>query len=378
MPRSPKPQKPRSINLTWPDTTKLLGLTLHLQPQKDLNLPQNYTVQLHSWFLDQVRRKDPTLSAYLHDSQSEKPFTISGLITSPHPDDRTLQLSPDQTYPWTITALSESVITWLKQWLQTPPLDITLRSGTFTINDWTLTLPPTTYRQLLPRTTPTSPTLILSFLTPTSFRRKGTHFPLPLPYNLFHSHLRRWNDFSNYPIDPDPFLNWIDESVIILRHELRSQKVSAGKSGSVTGFMGAVQYGLTPKAQRHSEFVKYFLALGKLAPYCGTGHKTTFGLGQTRSGWFIENPIVPPPSLDALLDHRIDELTEIFLNQRKRTGGDRALNIAQTWAIILARRELGDSLTAIAEDMEMPYETVKTYVKLARAALRNTNFPNPS
>jgi CRISPR-associated endoribonuclease Cas6 len=82
--------------------------------------------------------------------------------------------------------------------------------------------------------------------------------------------------------------------------------------------------------------------------------------------WFIENP----PSIDALIDHRIDELTEIFLNQRKRTGGDRAINVAQTWAIILARRELGDSLVAIAEDMEMPYETVKTYVKLARAALR--------
>jgi CRISPR-associated endoribonuclease Cas6 len=370
MPRSPKPQKPQPINLTWPDTTELLGLTLHLQPQKALTLPTNYTTQLHSWFLDQVRRKDPTLSANLHDGQSEKPFTISGLAGTPHPDDRTLPLNPDQTYPWSITALSQPLIHWIQQWLQTPPLDITLRSSTFTIQQWHLTLPPTTYLKLLPTKILDSQTLTLSFLTPTSFRRKNTHFPLPLPYNLFHSYLRRWNDFSNHPIDPAPFLNWIDESVIILRHELRSHKVSAGKSGSVTGFIGAVQYGLTPKAQQHPEFVKHFLALGKLAPYCGTGHKTTFGLGQTRSGWIIENPIVPPPSLDALIDHRIDELTELFLNQRKRTGGDRAINVAQTWAIILARRELGDSLVTIAEDMEMPYETVKTYVKLARAALR--------
>jgi CRISPR-associated endoribonuclease Cas6 len=217
---------------------------------------------------------------------------------------------------------------------------------------------------------PESPTLTLSFLTPTSFRRKGTHFPLPLPYNLFHSYLRRWNDFSQHPINADPFLNWIDESVIILRHELRSLKVPAGKSGSVNGFVGAVQYGLTAKAQHHAEFVNYFLALGKLAPYCGTGHKTTFGLGQTRSGWSIEHPIIPPPSRDTLLEHRIEELTEIFIHQRQRTGGDRTINIAQTWAIILARRELGESLIMIAEDLEMPYETVKTYAKLARAALR--------
>jgi len=36
----------------------------------------------------------------------------------------------------------------------------------------------------------------------------------------------------------------------------------------------------------------------------------------------------------------------------------------------LARRELGESLFDIAADLEMPYETVKTYVKLARRALK--------
>jgi CRISPR-associated endoribonuclease Cas6 len=55
---------------------------------------------------------------------------------------------------------------------------------------------------------------------------------------------------------------------------------------------------------------------------------------------------------------------------RKRTGGSRAAEIAETWATILARRELGESLFDIAADLEMPYETVKTYVKLARRALK--------
>jgi CRISPR-associated endoribonuclease Cas6 len=369
MPRSPKPQNPQPINLTWPDTTELLGLTLHLQPRQDLTLPNNYTIQLHSWFLDQVRRHDPTLSAYLHDGQSEKPFTISGLFGNLQTDDRSSYVTADQTYPWTVTALSKPVVDWFQQWLQTPPITINLRSGTFSIVQWTIAHPPVTYAKLVKITSPDPPTLTLSFLTPTSFRRKGTHFPLPLPYNLFHSYQRRWNDFSNNPIESTDFLDWIDESVIILRHELRSLKVSAGKSGSVTGFVGAIQYGLTSKALQISKFVQFFRALGQFAPYCGTGHKTTFGLGQTRCGWCIENPIVPPPSLDTILDYRIEELTEIFINQRKRTGGERAIAIAQTWAIILARRELGESLVAIAEDLEMPYETVKTYAKLARRSL---------
>jgi CRISPR-associated endoribonuclease Cas6 len=32
---------------------------------------------------------------------------------------------------------------------------------------------------------------------------------------------------------------------------------------------------------------------------------------------------------------------------------------------------MGESLQVIADDMEIPYETVKTYVKLSRRSLKN-------
>jgi CRISPR-associated endoribonuclease Cas6 len=369
MPRPSKTKKPPISKLTWPDKTELLSLALQLQPQQDLTLPTNYTTQLHSWFLDQIRRIDPTLSAYLHDGQSEKPFTISALNSITTPQGKSLQFSLDQSYEWTITALSPEVVSGLQAWLKQTPTELQLRASTFTIKDWTFSQQPTTYAQLLPKTIPDSPSLTLNFLSPTSFRRKGSHFPLPLPFNLFHSYLRRWNDFSDLSVDQDEFLTWIDESVVILRHQLRSHKVSVGKSGSVTGFTGAIQFGLTRKSLQNTEFVQLFLALGQLAPYCGTGHKTTFGLGQTRLGWLIDASLSAPPLRETLLAQRITELTELFTAQRKRTGGDRAAAVAQTWATILARRELGEGLVAIALDLEMPYETVKTYVKLARRAL---------
>jgi CRISPR-associated endoribonuclease Cas6 len=75
--------------------------------------------------------------------------------------------------------------------------------------------------------------------------------------------------------------------------------------------------------------------------------------------------------VEAAVSERIAELTEIFTLQRKRIGGDRATKIAETWAMVLARRELGESLQAIAVDLEIPYETAKTYSKLARRALRD-------
>jgi len=187
--------------------------------------------------------------------------------------------------------------------------------------------------------------------------------------NVFHSYLRRWNDFAATPVDQDTFLAWVDEYVLITRHQVATVKVLAGKKGAVTGFTGAVEFGLAKEAYQQPEFCTLFSALGKLAPYCGTGHKTTFGLGQTRLGWSSQ-AVVDVPDVESLLAKRIEELTDIFKAQRKRTGGDRAVEIASTWATILARREMGESLQVVAEDLQMPYETVKTYAKLARRALK--------
>lgn len=45
----------------------------------DCALYPQYTIGLHAWFLDQIRQLDPELSAYLHDGESEKSFSLSGL-----------------------------------------------------------------------------------------------------------------------------------------------------------------------------------------------------------------------------------------------------------------------------------------------------------
>ena len=368
---SRKPKASATPKLTWHRNTELVGLTLQLQPQADFKVAAQHTTELHSWLLDQVRRMDHELSTYLHDGQSEKPFTISNLSGAASVQGHSLLLAANQIYAWTITALHQPLVQWLQAWLKSPPTEIKLRSGAFNIQSWELAQPATTYKQLLQANDPES-TIRLSFITPTSFRRKGNHLPLPVPFNLFHSYLRRWNDFSGYEVEQEPFLEWVDEGTVILSHQLRSAKVTAGKSGSVTGFTGTVQLGLASKAKQDEEFVQLWQALGRFAPYCGTGHKTTFGLGQTRLGW--QDPAHPAATdpLQTLLAQRIETLTEQFFAQRKRTGGDRATHTAQTWATILARRELGESLQAIAADLEMPYETVKTYAKLARKALKES------
>ena len=259
-----------TTDLSWTDKAELVGLTFELVSHGSTLLSPDYTKGLHAWFLDQVRQKNPSLSKELHDEQSEKAFTISRLEGTFSPIGRQLQLNPNQIYLWSVTALSAEVVQWLKDWLTDFPETLDLRDATLKFQSVNFCLRPTTYEQLFSSTPAKKVTL--SFLSPTSFRRKGHHFPLPVPTNLFHSYLRRWNDFSGSPFKQERFLEWIDEFVVITRFRLESLKVPGGKKGAVTGFTGAIALSLTPALPSSAEFVQLYSVLGQLAPYCGTGY----------------------------------------------------------------------------------------------------------
>lgn len=367
-PRS-QPSK-KSAHHRWPKKTELVGLAFSLVADRDYELYPQYSIGLHAWFLQQIQQFDAELSAYLHDGESEKPFAITGLSGQFVPHSRALQLQKGKVYRWQVTGFSQRAVAGLATWLPRVPETLVLKEVPLQIQQVEVVLPATTYANLA-KAPLTGNSLSLSFLSPTSFRRKGHHLPLPWPRNVFHSYLRRWNDFAGEAIAQDTFLDWIDDHVLIHRHQLQSVKVAAGKRGSVTGFTGAIAYGLDRQATANPDFHRLFFALGQFAQYCGTGHKTTFGLGQTVSGWHLkQTQAFAIPSAQGLLAERIEELTTRFRELRQRTGGTRAENIAEKWATVVARRELGDSLQDIAADLEMPYETVKSYGKLARRALR--------
>jgi CRISPR-associated endoribonuclease Cas6 len=394
-----------------PRQPDLIGIKLTIQPTQDSTLPSNYTYWLHAWFLDQIRQIDPKLSAELHDNQTEKAFTLSGFLShnSPaNPNNRTITFSANNTYHCQITALHKTLCTALKNWQ--PPRTITLQNNTFQITQRQINLPATTYKTLWDNTN-LDDELNLSFLSATAFHKNGNHMPLPIPENLFHSYLRRWNIFSDYQFDPEEFLIWVREGVVLLRHNIRSSKVQPGKQGSVTGFMGSIQLGITNKAQYQVDFSHLAHALIAAAPYFGTGHKVTFGLGQTRSGWgsaealvksnlqfsdkdnprspvvqtklSTSNPNKKSPSLTPVgkpvtpaiginseaITARINELQPIFLASKKRQGGDRAVKAALLWATIIAHQESGDSLKSIAIALDMPYDSVKKCSQLARKYL---------
>lgn len=367
---SQAPRRQKATPLRWPKTTELLGLRFSLQPSQDAVLYPQYAIALHAWFLHQVKESNPKLSALMHDHQEEKNFTLTRLHGPLLSQSRGIGISANESYEFVITAFSLPVVQWMSQWVKQLPDAIPIRDTNLLIRNVSLALPPMTYTKLWRAGKQPLPTLALHFDSPTSFRSRGHHLPLPIPRNLFQSYLRRWNVFAQRSFEIPPFLDWVERSVILHRHQISSVKTAGGKRGSVTGFMGSIELGIVPKAQA-DEYAQLLSSLVHFAPYCGTGHKTTFGLGVTRLGWEDHWQFQVPTAADQLLSERIDVLTTQFKALRKRQGGSRATQAAQLWATVLARREVGDSLDEIAHDLEIPYESAKTYSKLARRALRD-------
>lgn len=108
---------------------------------------------------------------------------------------------------------------------------------------------------------------------------------------------------------------------MLLRHNIRSSKVQPGKQGSVTGFIGNIQLGITNKALYQVDFSHLAHALIAAAPYFGTGHKVTFGLGQTRSGWAISETqakvILPFSDQDAAREAKLSGRESISSSAKK-------------------------------------------------------------
>ena len=87
-------------SLDWSADSELLSLVFAVSPKKDVALPTNYAKGLHAWFLNQVLKKNPELSQYLHDGQSEKPFTLSRLFGEMAESDNQIILSEGKIYHW--------------------------------------------------------------------------------------------------------------------------------------------------------------------------------------------------------------------------------------------------------------------------------------
>jgi len=268
----------------------LTSTVLMLTPKALAEAPAVQGRAIHAWLLKRIEPVDPALSAQLHDGSTLRPFTLSDLIGTGVPHEGRVTLDPERPCTLRITTLTDEMAEALTRALPEPGEEISLAEADLTVRQvlteaeqhpWAGRV---TCGGLLQRQTlgggrlPRSVTL--RFASPTLFHSGGRDLPLPLPELVFGSYLQKWNRFSPISL-PDETREYVERCVSLGRYELRTRWVSfeASDRGGHVGFVGEVSF----RSRKPDPYWARLLQL--LAAYsfwCGTGRRTSMGLGQTR------------------------------------------------------------------------------------------------
>ena len=270
-------------------------------PTKSLPVPQIQGPALQGMFLHLIEQVDPATSARLHDDSSYRPYTLSPLgIGEQGRQFRGFKLPRERSVKsgtpcyLRVTFLDDALFPiFSRYFLSRPQPNLRLGSGEFAVttvlasseneNEWSRYL---SYEGLIERFLPTpnpskegSPRRIkLRFVTPTSFRKSDIDLPLPLPRLVFQSYARRFAEFCDYELLPD-FVELVDRHVgISSMKQLRTDTLKTQRV-TLTGFTGSVSFDISKKAP--PELFGQLHLLAEFAFFCGTGKKTTVGMGQT-------------------------------------------------------------------------------------------------
>jgi len=249
------------------------ALTIPLIPDDPERLPENPRRALQAAFYAWLRAGSAELAVRLHDADGPKPFTISDLF----------RRRDTEGYLWRVTLLQDELVGPLAAGLMTAT-HVDLLGYPVPIRHRSVELQGHSYADLA-RGARADTHIEVRFVSPTSFRSQGMHYLLPDPVIVWQSWLSRWNSFAPEGLRYDVnMLDVVAAHVAISRYELRTEttRYQGEQSYQQIGFVGRVSYRVMRAELLGEEIVRRLNALADYAFYCGTGHHTTRGMGQTR------------------------------------------------------------------------------------------------
>ena len=273
-----------------------MSLVILLKPEKLSALPLTTGPAMHAIFLKWLARSSPALAQLLHDQQSVKPYTVSGLQQySPQLElvrrPKDLELIPQQLYWFRVTSLSPELSAFLlTDFIKNLPAELDVLERPFKLVEvisnqehhaWAGV---SSYEELLgltlsPKIHRPNNKISLYFHAPTTFKSAGRSLPLPLPVQTFSSLATRWNTYSPIPLDPALF-NFVEEEVSISGYDIQSELAmmeGSNKGIKLVCFRGWCEY---TSFAKDSEWTQALHLLSQFAFFSGVGYKTTQGFGQ--------------------------------------------------------------------------------------------------
>ena len=220
-----------------------------------------------------LEQANPRYRQWLHDHPAPKPFTLvpyygdGGILAGVH----FVAFNAE-----TANILADS---W--QYAQYQELDLSLGRHRFRADNVQL-FPSTDFQALA--AVPPGHEMGLEFASPTYYKQGEEALPLPLPRNIFMRPMAVWNAFAQPGLEiPHDWLAWVEKDVFITRHALQTVDIQYDRKTTLVGFVGEVA--LRAKRKSPERFVQIWQSLGHFLPLCGTGSRTTIGMGAvTRKG----------------------------------------------------------------------------------------------
>jgi CRISPR-associated endoribonuclease Cas6 len=304
---------------------------IRLFPVEDVRLPPTMGHYVHAVFLDIVRQVDPALAEHLHTGSEVKPFTLSplqGRFESTGEKWRIL-IREGQECWFRVTLLDDALFAPFSRFFLERMEIPTLRLGSGQFHLIHLSTSGTgddarwsghaTYDELWESTLP-SRTLSIRFYSPTAFKMRdicrktsktSMNLAVPDPVRCVQSWATKWNTFSGMPVDKDRLLRFVDRYCQSVETSIQT-KMTDFKYYKELGFVGTCRWTFVEQAPRDDETTRdpdlpaFWLedettdwppelmepideallrrvnVLANFAFYCGTGYKTTMGLGQTK------------------------------------------------------------------------------------------------
>ena len=241
---------------------------------------------LHAALLRFIEEYAPALSEQLHDTSGDKPFTLSSLFDLPARSPREICIRRGEPLSFRITSLDPKLSDLLIETLQPSERanwqlgKVPCRIGRVDTSEhaWAKCEGYATLYQHTFEQASNPPTRIrLRFVTPTTFRQTPGNRPLPLPELVFRNYPAKWMRHTGLDFAPE-LERVLAEQVLIECYRLQTRMLPFGRGRMEVGFTGECTYRLKTPNPAHR------LMLGLLADYafyCGTGAKTTQGMGQT-------------------------------------------------------------------------------------------------
>ena len=275
-----------------------ISAVIHLIPQEDVTIRPTMGHHAHAAFLSLLRMGDAAKAEEVHAASSQKPFTVSPLIGKCERRGNHLHIAAGTECRLRYTFLDDELFAYFGNafFKQSLP-SIRLGNATFQLsrlvasagedNEWSGTH---TYEDLIESAQPDT-LFRMEFLSPTAFRRltprgdKSWNDPDIDLYRFYQSWVNKWNAFAPVQIDKQRMRDFVKHHACLMALTSDSRMLDFGKHKE-TGFVGHCSYRFfmsrRSEAREETEMLRLANLLADFAFYCGTGYKTTMGMGQTR------------------------------------------------------------------------------------------------